>query len=491
MNRRSFLQTSLGTTTALAAAGQQNSALSGRGPRYAGPPAGHEAPEPKEPARPNVIWVFGDQLRAQALSFNGDPNARTPSLDLAQADGMTFTQNLSGFPLCCPFRGSLLTSRYPNQCVPGHEYPLPKGQQTIANAFNANGYTTGYVGKWHLGGWHESNGRAAFFITDPDRRGGFQHWIGYENNNSPWDCWVHGGSGKDAFHYRLPGYETDALTDIFIKYLNEQAAQQKNGGKPFFAVLSVQPPHNPNVAPAKYMHYRPECLQLRPNVALAKSIEDRARRELAGYYAQIENLDWNYGRVVNALRDNGQLFNTHVLFFADHGEMAGSHGMFRKTNPYEEAIRNPMILSGGMPAYGGLKNGRVPVLSNHVDIAPTTLGLCGIKKPEWMEGTDYSHYRLAKAPAGPEPDSAYLQNVIPPGHPDSINTPYRGLVTKDGWKYVCFENMSWLMFNLNEDPYEEANLAQNNAYRVERKKLIDRLAQWVHDTGDKFALPRE
>jgi hypothetical protein len=108
-----------------------------------------------------------------------------------------------------------------------------------------------------------------------------------------------------------------------------------------------------------------------------------------------------------------------------------------------------------------------------------------------MEGTDYSHYRIQKPAAGPEPDSAYLQNVIPVGHPESINTAYRGLVTKDGWKFVAFENQSWLMFNLNEDPYEEANLAQNNGFRAERKRLLGRLKQWVADTGDKFELPSD
>lgn len=236
-------------------------------------------------------------------------------------------------------------------------------------------------------------------------------------------------------------------------------------------------------------NYQPEKLELRTNVAHVARVQERTRRELAGYYAQIENLDWNYGRVVQALQDTGQLENTHIFFFADHGEMMGSHGMFRKVNPYEEAIKTPMLMSGGLPTYGGWKRGRIPVVSNSVDIAPTTLGLCGIAKTDWMEGTDYSHYRVSTSKAGPEPDSAYLQNVIPVGHPESINTAYRGLVTKDGWKYVCFENMSWLMFNVNEDPFEEANLAQNNAYRAERKKLIARLKQWVADTGDKFAIP--
>ena len=179
------------------------------------------------------------------------------------------------------------------------------------------------------------------------------------------------------------------------------------------------------------------------------------------------------------------------LFFADHGESMGSHGMFRKVNPYDEAIRTPMIISSGQSTFKGWKRGKMRVLSNSVDIPVTTLGLCGIAKPNWMEGTDYSHYRLPKPAAGKEPDSAYLQNVVPVGHPDSINTPYRGIVTKAGWKFVAFENQSWLMFNLNEDPYEEANLAFNNMFRAERKQLLGRLKQWVSDTGDRFSLPAD
>ena len=88
-----------------------------------------------------------------------------------------------------------------------------------------------------------------------------------------------------------------------------------------------------------------------------------------------------------------------------------------------------------------------------------------------------------------EPDSAYLQSVVPTGHGDSVDKPWRGVVTRDGWKYVCFDGVSFLMFNLNEDPYEQANLAHNVRYRPERKRLAGRLKQWVSDTGDKFNVP--
>lgn len=438
--------------------------------------------------RPNVIWLFGDQHRAQALSCNGDPNVNTPNIDRLADGGVRFTQAVAGFPLCCPFRGSLLTGRYPHQCVPGHEYPLPAGQATLAQPLKEGGYHTAWFGKWHLSGWHERDGRAAFYITKPEQRGGFDTWVGYDNNNSQWDSWVHGGLGKDAFHYRLPGYETDELTTLFIKHLKERSAE----GKPFFAALSVQPPHDPYVAPPEYMARKnPARLEMRPNVPDIESVQRTARREYAGYCAMIENWDDNVGRILRALADLKLDFNTHVLVFSDHGDMHGSQGMFRKTNPYEESIRIPFIIGGEQPRYLGRATGQLPVLLNHADIAPTTLGLCGLSKPAWMQGNDYSAFRFAGRERPALPDSAYLQNVIPTGHGHSINRPYRGIVTRDGWKYVAFAGVPWLLHNLNEDPYEQVNLAHNNRYAAERKRLNARLRQWIADTGDRFETPEE
>ncbi|MBZ2184584.1 MAG: sulfatase [Bryobacter sp.] len=443
--------------------------------------------------KPNVIWLLADQHRGQAIGANGDPNANTPNLDRLSAGGVNFTAAVSGMPLCCPFRGSLLTGKYPHECVPGHEYPLPKGQPTITTPLREAGYTTAWFGKWHLGGFHERDGRAAKFIVPPDLRGGFDKWVGYENNNSQWDCWVHGGQGQDAFLERLPGYETDALTDLMIDYVRQQAHAQREGrGKPFFACLSVQPPHDPYAAPEQYMsRYNPARIELRPNVPRVARLEAQARRDLAGYYAMIENWDSNIGRLRRVLDQEGISFRTHLMVFSDHGDMHGSHGMFRKMTVHEESIRVPMILGGEQPVYEGRATGRFPVPLNHVDIAPTTLGLCGIEKPAFMRGFDYSGYRLTRRKRGGEPDSAYLQSVVPTGHNHSINKAWRGLVTRDGWKYACFENTSWLLFNLNEDPYEQMNLAHNNAYRAERSKLITRLRAWAADTGDRFAIPAD
>jgi arylsulfatase A-like enzyme len=439
----------------------------------------------------NVIWIFGDQHRAQALGCNGDSNVNTPNIDNLAASGVNFNRALTGFPLCCPSRGTLLTGKYAHKVVPGHEHRMPSDQKTIAHVFNDHGYHTAYFGKWHLDGFHEREGRGAFHIVPPERRGGFQQWLGYENNNSQWDCWVHGGEGEQAaFHYRLPGYETDELTNLFIDHIKEQGHKRAAGEDvPFFAVLSVQPPHDPYIAPESFRKgHNPAQVQLRPNVPQVDRVLDQARNELAGYYAMIENFDWNIGRIRAALEEAGLAFNTHIVFFSDHGDMHGSHGQFRKTSPWEESIRVPMIISGEQPFYGR-KSGKSPVLFSNVDIAPTTLGLCGIDKPGWMEGTDYSSRRLGSRPMDNEPDSAYLQCVVPTGHAHSVDRAWRGIVTNDGWKYVCFENFPWLMFNLNEDPYEQVNLAYNSLYRKEHKRLNDRLQRWINETEDSFSLP--
>jgi arylsulfatase A-like enzyme len=448
--------------------------------------------------RKNVIWIFGDQHRAQALGCNGDPNVHTPAIDNLAAHGTNFTNAVAGYPLCCPFRGSLLTSVYPHRCVPGHQYPLDPRSKTIAHLFRETGYRTAYFGKWHLDGSKEERENTTMHVIPPGCRGGFTTWAAYENNNKLWDTWVHGEAGGKPFQYQLPGYETDELTTLLITYIEGiQCEMDDTGNKiPFFAVLSVQPPHNPYLAPEAYMDryfdelFQPKSITLRDNVPANPKIVEQARRELAGAYAMIENLDWNVGRIMQALKEMKMDNETHVLFFSDHGDMHGSHGQFRKTQPYEESIRIPFIVrpaTGVGKVEGAQKASRIPL--NHVDIAPTTLGLCGIDIPAWMEGTDYSHACTGKVARRVEPGSAYLQSVIPTGHPDCVDAPWRGVVTADGWKYACFEHADWLLFNLLDDPLEQINLAHNARHRKKKTELRDLLQHWIVKTKDTFPVP--
>lgn len=426
---------------------------------------------------PNVIWVIADQLRSQALGYNGDENSRTPNLDNIAAGGIEFACATAGSPLCCPSRGSILTSRYPHEMVPGHEYPLPPTQPTVANVFREHGYRTAYFGKWHLDGFHTATGSGAFHRIPLDRRGGFATWAAYENNNAPFDCWVHGERDGESFQYRLPGYETDELTDLLLEYIRAG----NNVSTPFFAILSVQPPHDPYLAPANVRsHYSAGAIALRANVPHVPAVQTRARRDLAGYYACIENLDANVGRLVAGLRSQGLYEHTLVFIFSDHGDMLGSHGQFRKSTAFAEAVNVPFLVTGGPAHRARAVAARRSVLLNHVDIAPTTLGFAGIAKPAWMLGRDLS------APEADAPDSAYLQIVVPTGHRDSVALPWRAVVTADGWKYAAFEGAPWLMFNRAEDPLEQVNVVHNPVYARERARLDSRLRQWMADLDDSF-----
>ena len=398
-----------------------------------------------EGSRPNVIWIIGDQHRGQSLSCTGDPNLETPNIDRLAGVGAT---GISGSPLCSPFRGSLLTSQYPHNCVPGHDHAMPDGMPTIATALRNAGYRTAFFGKWHVDGADNRppGSRDVFQLVRRERRGDFGTWLGYELNNSQWDCWVHGhdSSGTAVEHYRLPGYETDALTDLLIDYVRYQDDKAGDTERPFFAVLSVQPPHSPYLAPPEWMaRHRPGDIRLRPNVPNVPRIADEARRDLAGYYAMIENLDWNVGRVMDALTICGLRDTTYIAFFSDHGDMHGSHGLVLKCLPYEESIRTPFIVGIGdriccQPGFASQT-----ALINHVDIAPTTLGLCGIDVPDWMTGYDYSRFYMASPLDDRDgPDSAFLQ-LVEPGYtygfaPDR-ERPWRGIVTRDGWKYAVLE----------------------------------------------------
>lgn len=432
-------------------------------------------------AKPNVLWIFGDQHRAQALGYMGNPNLSTPYIDRLAAEGVTFSNAVAGCPWCSPFRGSLLTSRYVHRCVRRTPQRMDPSLPVVTDVFHAHGYLTAYFGKWHLGGANR------MIYVPKEERGRFDIWLGYENNNAQYNCWIHGHDldGRDdaePLAEKLEIYETDALTDHLIAFL-----ERYGHAGPFFAVLSVQPPHDPHVAPPEFRsRHDPERIILRPNVPDIPRIVEPARRELAGYYAQIENLDWNLGRIMAALTRLGLDQNTHVVFFSDHGDMHGSHGYVRKSSPWEEAVRIPCIFR---PAGGQRIAAESDAPLNHVDFAPTTLGLCGIEPPEWMEGTDFSHHILPGRPTPErEPQSAFLQHVFRKRF-DCLNRVWRGIRTRDGWKYVCLEGQPLLMFNLNEDPYELANLAFLDIYNDKRAELQAELAAWLERTGDDFPLP--
>ena len=240
----------------------------------------------------NIVFVLADQWRAQAFGYAGNSCVSTPNLDRFAEESLDFTNAVSGCPVCSPYRASLMTGVYP------HRHRMMVNDQCLHSMYDGPflgeclrdaGYRTAYIGKWHVDG----RGRNSF--VPPERRLGFEWWKGFECNHDYWNSYYY--SGNDPRPYKWRGYDADAQTDEACRYLREGT-----GEEPFALFLSWGPPHSPyGSAPEKFRDmYDPGRISLRPNVP--ETSADKARQDLAGYYAHCSALDAAFGRLLNELK---------------------------------------------------------------------------------------------------------------------------------------------------------------------------------------------
>jgi len=284
------------------------------------------------PEKPNLLFILGDQWRAQALGCAGDPNVKTPHLDRLAREGLRFTTAVSGCPVCSPYRASFLTGQRPlTHGVFVNDVQLPADRITIAEVLAKNGYRTACIGKWHVDG----RGRSSFIPRE--RRQGFQYWKVMECTHAYNNSYYY---GDENVKLKWEGYDAIAQTRDAGEYIRARA----RAGEPFFLFLSWGPPHAPYlIAPEKYRNlYDPGKIELRPNVP--ESGRDLARKRLAGYYAHCTALDDCIAELRKVLKESGIEKNTILVFTADHGDLLGSHGHYKKQQPYDESIRVPLII---------------------------------------------------------------------------------------------------------------------------------------------------
>ncbi len=413
--------------------------------------------------RPNLVFIFPDQMRAQACGFMGNEQLQTPNMDLLAEQGVTFTNAVSTCPVCTPYRAALLTGRYPlSNGMVLNDVRLPVTELCIAEVLRDEGYETGYVGKWHLDGPH----RGGFTPPGP-RRQGFDYWAVAECTHNY----------MNSFYYRddpepiwIEGYDADHQTDLAIGYVQEHAQDQ------FCLFVSWGPPHEPcGLMPDEYKIYAPAGIEPRPNAPEAPL------DEIAGYYSHITALDRNLGRLMEALEQAGIADNTIVVFTSDHGDMFGSQGQTRKQKPWDESIMVPCAMRWPAKLPAGE---RTDVLLNAPDVMPTLLRLMGVEIPDTVEGRDLSHAALGLE--GPEPTSAFIGNICPFGQPFP---EWRGLRTKTH-TYVRTLEGPWLLYDNAADPYQLSNLVDEPAHEEVQERLDDELDDWLSALGDDFG-PRE
>lgn len=324
-----------------------------------------------ERTKPNVIVCMTTQWRAQSCGYAGDANARTPRLDALAKRSVDFRQAVTPHPFGVFARAAFLTGKpCPENGLRNYYDSLPQDARMLAHEFGELGYETAFFGKWQL---YERDPAApvvgdphALIVVPEDRRGGFGFWEGFESGFLLNDGYYHGTRLPEPT--RIAGYQSDVIVERFSSYLSES-----KGGRPLFSLLSFDAPHPPYAASSStVLPSASESLELLPNVPLGSEVESTARCELAGYYAHIEATDRAIGRLIDTLKGNGQWENTVFVFTSAHGDMHGSHGVFRKGWPYEEAVRVPLLVSWPQCSeYGTTSDGLVSLL----DLGRSLLGL--------------------------------------------------------------------------------------------------------------------
>lgn len=204
-----------------------------------------------------------------------------------------------------------------------------------------------------------------------------------------------------------------------------------------------------------------------------------SRQDIASYYAQITAIDDQVGRLMDTLRDLRLRDETIVVFTSDHGDMLGSQGRRLKRKPWEESIRVPCLVSWP----GWVKpGGKTDAIITHADMAPTILGLCGVRIPSAMQGSDLSGIVLGRTKAGP--DSAFFQ-IFGPFDGDSTPFGWRGVRT-GRYMYARSRQRPWLLYDLQVDPYQLRNLAGDASAGKLRGAMEERLNEWMKRTGDSW-----
>lgn len=419
-------------------------------------------PEKKAARRPNILFILPDQFRNASLACMGDPNAKTPNLDRLAGGGMAFTDCISVYPVCTPYRGMMLTGRYATttQCV-ANGVELRSQEVTLAEVLREAGYATGYIGKWHL----ESHNSA---FVPPERRQGFEFWAVRNTGGPHYDSTFCADAPEEI---ALSGYVPYAQTGIALEYMD------KHRDKPFFLVVSYGPPHPEYDPPPEFDTYDTATLRQRRNVP-----DDSWKLTLSKYLGSVSAVDECVGRLMRGIDKMGIADNTIVVFTSDHGDLMGSHDAIGKNVPYEESINVPFIVRWPASVPKGKRTG---CLLSTVDIMPTLLGLAGVEAPKALQGKDLSGAVLGKE--GRYPESVLLQRVISGGESSG---EWRGVRTAR-YTYARMRSKPWMLFDNKADPFQLNNLAGTEEGREIQAWLDAELNRRMLEIGDDFASSSE
>ena len=426
--------------------------------------------------RPNILLIYADQMRADSMSCAGNPVIKTPQLDRLAVEGARFDQAYTAFPLCCPFRASIMTGKYPHANGMGaNHYPIPLDQEFLAQILADNGYQTGYIGKWHL------NGGTKYSYVAPEERLGFQRFIGFSRGHYYFDPLFY--RDNDPTPRTSRRYEPDFQTDHAIEIMSDAL---EDDDKPFFAMICYGLPHPPLDMPDYYNElYSPDEVPVRDNTPDDPVKRKRARKFLAGYYGLIANVDHNVGRLLDWLDARDIVDDTLVIFLSDHGDMAGEHGHYSKKTYYEGSARVPFLVR--YPRRFPARQAIASVVDPSVDIMPTLLDIAEIETPDVVQGVSLASVLNGKADAAR--DAVFYEICMEKEGPEKFPIPERGVRTTE-WLYVRTEEGAIALHDLKNDPLEMNNLANAPEHAAKQAELDAMLADHMRATDDDWSIEK-
>ena len=421
-------------------------------------PAGAKAP----PKRPNVVLVMTDDQGYGDLACHGNENIKTPNLDKLHAASVRLA-DFHVSPVCTPTRAGLMTGRCPNRAGVWHVVMGPsqlrKDEVTMADVFSANDYKTAIFGKWHLGDNYPFRPQDRGFQETLVHGGGVvghvpDHWL----NDYFDDTYLHNGK-KEKFK----GYCTDIWFDRAMEFI------EANRSGPFFVYLSTNAPHQPFLAPEKY-------------VAMYKG---NAKVPNAAFYGMITRIDENFARLERKLQSLGLVDNTILIFLTDNGTAAGVRGPVgfgagmrgRKGSPYDGGHRVPCWFR--WPG-GGLKGPRdVKHITDHVDILPTLIDLCDLKPPRKIKFDGRSLAPLLK-----DSNADWAARTMVAEKQNVVSKPVKWRccsVMTDRWRLVNGREL----YDIHADPGQKRNVAAKNPAVV--RKLRNDYDKWWNSVSQSHS----
>jgi choline-sulfatase len=454
---------------------------------------------------PNILLIVTDQHAPRIAGFAGDSVVQTQHLDALAARSVQFSAAVCASPVCTPSRMCLLTGKEAHRCSAwnNHWVIFPEHVTWPAH-FAAHGYRTCLVGKMHFGGRDQMQG----FQHRP--YGDLRHGLGHQPD--PIDLFPSYSGPLGAGITEIPEslLQDVVVTRETLAFLLEH--QDAEPDTPWFCCASYSRPHSPFTAPGRYLRrYRdrvppldvPDDLKDRLDPYAQNMLPDETGGELSSqqslrareaYYACVDFVDDCIGELLTGLEASGLLENTIVIYTSDHGEMAGLHGLWGKGVYFESSIGVPLLMCG--PGIAST-NSHVGHPLSLMDLFPTTSALAGLPVPPGLDGVDFSGV-LSDPAAAPAPrqfaaSSYFAWGVRVRGAVGAAeDEPCRAmrLIRERDWKYIEIEGAAPLLFDLQTDPDENINLADQPRYADRcraMRELLFRGFSWqqVHAQLDK------